>query len=190
MTSGPHGVLALLLLTFSLLPAALAQTNNTTTTVSGTGLLLRVKINGAFVNFTNCTLTDLGGLVCDSDLLHDVTVTRAESTGTETWVIAVIVVIIVLVVIVAGVAIGSYFYKGKRNSSSYQPVPNQQPGYPMPGYPMPGYPMPGYPQEYPQQPGYPQEYPQQPGYPPPYQASQRRVIEVNMVRPNQPPDTA
>lgn len=185
MTSGPHGVLALLLLTFSLLPAALAQTNNTTTTVSGTGLLLRVKINGAFVNFTNCTLTDLGGLVCDSDLLHDVTVTRAESTGTETWVIAVIVVIIVLVVIVAGVAIGSYFYKGKRNSSSYQPVPNQQPGYPMPGYPMPGYP-----QEYPQQPGYPQEYPQQPGYPPPYQASQRRVIEVNMVRPNQPPDTA
>ena len=191
MTGGLRGVLALLLLAMSHLPAALAQSNATTSAVSGTGLLLRVKINGAFVNFTNCTLTDLGGLVCDSDLLHDVTVTRAESTGTETWVIAIIVVIIVLLVIVAGVAIGSYFYR-RKGDSMYQPVPNQPPSY----FPQPGYPPP----EYPQQPGYPPpeylpqgypppEYPQQPGYPPQqYQASHRRVIEVNMVRPNQPPD--
>jgi hypothetical protein len=181
-TSGLHGVLALSLLAHFLLPVALAQSNTTTATVSGTGLLLRVKINGAFVNFTNCTLTDLGGLVCDSDLLHDVTVTRAESTGTETWVIAMIVVITVLLVIVAGVAIGSYFYRRKGSSTMYQPVPNQQPGYyPPPEYPPQGYPPP----EYPPSPEYPQGYP--PQY---YQASHRRVIEVNMVRPNQPPDAA
>lgn len=164
----PPLLLALLL---ALQPGALAQSNTTTsnTTVSGTGLLLRVRINGVYVNFTNCTLTELGALHCDSDLQHDVTVTRAETTGTEAWVVALIVVLFVLLVIVAGVAIGSYFYKRGQAGGAYQPVPYppDPAGYSQPGYPQPGYPQPGY---------------SQPSYSV-YSAAQKRVIEVDLVRP-------
>jgi len=139
-------VRALVCILAVLVQGALGE-NNTTTPAPATGtspasngtLVLRIKINGVFVDLRNCTFTELEGVSCNSNLEHDVSVTRAASAsgGTETWVIAMIVVNSVLVVIVMGVAIGSYYHKSQaQGPQEYPPEQDQQQVYgDMPGYP-------------------------------------------------------
>lgn len=183
------------LVLFSLmLASALGQTtaasNNTTTaapsttpavaTVSGTILL--VKINGVFVNLTNCSVDLLGGLNCTSDLQHDVTVVRVETTGTEGWVIAMIVVNSVLLLVVGGVAVAGYFNR-RAQQQQWQPVPGSDPNAQPPGQMMPQGPF-YYPQ--PADPGYGNG---PPGYGPVYNAAHmgaKKVIGVALVRPTLP----
>lgn len=122
-------------------PNALGQSNTTTPApTTGTApasngtVFLRIRVNGVLVDLSNCTFTDLGGVTCNSNLQHDVSVTRADSSsaGTETWVIVMIVVNSVLLVIVMGVAIGSYFRKGQQPQEpeqDQQQIYDGSPGY-------------------------------------------------------------
>jgi len=151
----------LLLLLLPVLAGAQTPSPNATSAVPGT-VVLRVRINGVFVNMTNCTLSSLGSVTCNSDLQHDVTVTRADSPGTESWVVAMIIVNSAVLVVVTGVAIGSYFYRARQPEPApqYQPVPAYNPYQPNPPY-----------------------NPYQPDYQPGYQNAARKVIEVGLVRP-------
>ena len=165
-----------LVLLAALVPGSLGQANTTTprpttgTTAASNGtLLLRVKINGVFVDLTNCTLTELGDVTCNSNLQHDVSVTRADSPGTESWVSIMLWINLVLVVVFGiGLIVGYILWcvERKKNSApqDYQPVPGQE------------------------QPTY--YDPQGGGYPGPYQYAQssKKIINVGLIKPSLPTD--
>ena len=149
-------VLQLLLL---LLPGLLAQSTTTVllTTPPPTisGMVVRVKINGVYVDIAGCNISAFGaGVACSSDIGHDVTVTPLDSTGVEWWVWLVVAIAGLLLAILLAV-----WLCGRADSlrqilspqpPAYYPV---EPGYP-PAYPgvpgrvetgYPGVPGPGYP---------------------------------------------
>jgi hypothetical protein len=152
-------VLQLLLL---LLPGLLAQSTTTVllTTPPPTisGMVVRVKINGVYVDIAGCNISAFGaGVACSSDIGHDVTVTPLDSTGVEWWVWLIVAIAGLLLVILLAV-----WLCGRADSlrqilspqPAYYPV---EPGYP-PAYPgvpsrvetgYPGVPGPGYPPAYP-----------------------------------------
>lgn len=160
----------------------------TTTPAPDPGTLLLVKINGVTVNLSNCTWSVANGLDCKSDVLHDLTVTRAigTSASTEPWVIAMIVVNSILLIVVGGVAIAAYVMRQHRSKGVYDPVPaapGQAPGYnnygPPPNPGGGGGVGPAY------NPAYP--YPPPSGGPPVWTGSQdgaKKVIGVTLVRPS------
>jgi hypothetical protein len=160
----------------ALVPGSLGQANTTTpppttgTTPASNGtLLLRIKINGAFVDLTNCTLTNLGDVACNSNMQHDVLVKLAESLGTESWVSVMLWVNFGLVAVFGiGLIVGYILWcvERKKNSApqEYQPVPGQE------------------------QPTY--YDPQGGGYPGPYQYAQtsKKVISVGLIKASLPSD--
>jgi hypothetical protein len=162
-----------------LMPGLLAQSTTTVllTTPPPTisGMVVRVKINGVYVDIAGCNISAFGaGVACSSDIGHDVTVTPLDSTGVEWWVWLVVAIAGLLLVILLAV-----WLCGRADSlrqilspqpPAYYPV---EPGYPT-AYPgVPGRVETGYPPAYPGVPGrvetgYPPAYPgvPGPGYPP------------------------
>jgi hypothetical protein len=173
-------VLQLLLL---LLPGLLAQSTTTVllTTPPPTisGMVVRVKINGVYVDIAGCNISAFGaGVACSSDIGHDVTVTPLDSTGSPWWVWLIVAIAGLLLVILLAV-----WLCGRADSlrqilspqPAYYPV---EPGY-SPAYPgVPGRVETGYPPAYPGVPGRVETgYPgvPGPGYPPAYPGVPARV---------------
>jgi hypothetical protein len=172
-----HQLLASVIL---LMPGLLAQSTTTVllTTPPPTisGMVVRVKINGVYVDIAGCNISAFGaGVACSSDIGHDVTVTPLDSTGSPWWVWLIVAIAGLLLVILLAVSLC-----GRADSlrqilspqTAYYPV---EPGFP-PAYPgvpgrvetgYPGVPGPGYPPAYPGVPG--------PGYPPAYPGVPARV---------------
>lgn len=163
--------LVTLVLSAMLVPGSLAQ-GNTTTPAPGNGTLrLRVKINGVFVDISNCTLSDFGDVSCNSNLQHDVTVTRAEpAPGTESWVVAMIFINLGLLLVFMVIVIAIYIVN---SCKSRQRSPEDQALLPPEG------------QE-------PYAYEPQ-GYEPQYYRAKasggKKVISVGLVKPGLPAET-
>ena len=127
-------------------------------------MVVRVKINGVYVDIAGCNISAFGaGVACSSDIGHDVTVTPLDSTGVQWWVWLVVAIAGLLLVILLAVWLcgrADSFRQILSPQSEYYPV---EPGYP-PAYPgAPGRVETGYPPAYPGVPGR-----VEPGYPPAY----------------------
>ncbi len=154
-----HQLLASVIL---LMPGLLAQSTTTvlltTPPPTFSGMVVRVKINGVYVDIAGCNISAFGaGVACSSDIGHDVTVTPLDSTGSPWWVWLIVAIAGLLLVILLAVSLC-----GRADSlrqilspqTAYYPV---EPGFP-PAYPVvpgrvetgyPGVPGPGYPPAYP-----------------------------------------
>jgi hypothetical protein len=124
-----------LLLSLGLSVSAATTTSVVLTTPSPTisGMVVRVKINGVYVNFAGCNISSFGDLACTSDIGHDVTVTPLESTGIQWWVWILVAVIGLMGAILLAIAVCGYYDKKKNesappNNPGYLPVPAYYPG--------------------------------------------------------------
>ena len=124
----------LLLLSVSLLFASAATTTSAvlvTPPPTISGMVVRVKINGVYVDFAGCNISSFGDVACSSDIGHDVTVTPLESTGLEWWFWLLRAIIGLLIAILTAVYLcGLNDARKKRRiapyseeAEGYQPVP-------------------------------------------------------------------
>ena len=121
----------LLLLSASLVASAANTTSVALITPPPTisGMVVRVKINGVYVDFAGCNISAFGDVACSSDIGHDVTVTPLESTGIVWWVWILVGIIGLLVAIMVAVYVCGKYDAEKRKAipppdlGYYQPVP-------------------------------------------------------------------
>jgi hypothetical protein len=118
-----------------LLLVKLASAATTTTTMLAelttppptiSGMVVRVKINGVYMNFAGCNISAFGDVACSSDIGHDVTVTPLESTGVQWWVWVLVGLLGLMAAILTAVCLCSMNDKNKKrpDPEEYDPVPS------------------------------------------------------------------
>ena len=120
-----------------LLKLASAATTTTTTMLAElttpsptiSGMVVRVKINGVYMNFAGCNISAFGDVACSSDIGHDVTVTPLESTGIQWWVWVLVGLLGLMAAILTAVCLCSMNDKNKkRPDADYETVPSNEYG--------------------------------------------------------------